>query len=49
MVNIEESLARWQLVRLFNLLQASDRQEHANWGTQGEEVHWIKVQVVIDH
>lgn len=49
MVNIEESLACWQLVRLFNLLEASDCQEHADWRTQGKEVHWFKVQSVVDH
>lgn len=49
MVNIEESLARGQLVRLFNLFQSSDCQEHADRRTQGEEIHWLKVQRVVDH
>ena len=49
MVNIEESLARGQLVRLFDLFQASDCQKHANWRTQGEEINRLKVQSVINH
>ncbi len=49
MVNVEESLARGQLVRLSNLFQPSDRQEHADRRTQGKEIHWLKVQRVVDH
>lgn len=49
MVNIEESFARGQLVRLFNLFQSSHCQEHSDWRTQGEEIHWLKVQRVVDH
>lgn len=49
MVNIEESLARGQLVRLFDLFQSSDSQEHADWRTQGKEIHWLKIQSVVDH
>lgn len=49
MVDIEEPLARGQLVRLLDLLQSSDRQEHADGRTQGEENHRLKVQSVVDH
>lgn len=49
MVNIVKALACWQLVGLFNLLQATDRQEHANRRTQGEKIHWLKIQRVVDH
>lgn len=49
MVNIEEAFAGRQLVRLLDLLQASDGQEHADGRTQGEEIHRLKVQGVVDH
>lgn len=49
MINIEESFACGQLVRLFNLLQASNCKEHANRRTQRKEIHWFKVQRVVDH
>lgn len=49
MVNIEESLACGQLVGLFDLFQPSDCQKHPDWRTQGEEIHWLEVQRVVDH
>lgn len=49
MVNIEESFARGQLVALFNFFQSSNCQEHADRRTQGKEIHWLKVQSVVDH
>ena len=49
MVDVEESLARGQLVRLLDVLQSSDCQEHANRRTQSEEIHWLKVKTVVDH
>lgn len=49
MVNIKESLACGQLVRLLDLFQSSYCQEHADGRTQGKEVHWLKVQRVVDH
>ncbi len=49
MVNIKESLACWQLVRLLNFFHSSYCQEHADGRTQGKEVHWLKVQRVVDH
>lgn len=49
MVNIIKSWARRQLVGLLNLLQSPDGQEHANRRAQGKEVHWLKVQRVVDH
>lgn len=49
MVNIEESLACGQLIRLFDLLQPSDSQEHPDWRTQSKEIHWLKVQRMVHH
>lgn len=49
MVNVEEPLARGQLVGLLDLFQASDGQKHPDRRTQGEEVHRLKVQGVVDH
>lgn len=43
MVNIEESLARGQVVRFLNLLQSSDCQEHPDGRTQSKEILKIKV------
>lgn len=48
MINIEESLACGQLVRLFDILKSSYSQEHADWRTQGKEIHRLKVQSVVD-
>lgn len=48
MINIKESLACGQLVRLFDLLKSSYSQEHADWRTQGKEIHRLKVQSVVD-
>lgn len=48
MINIEESPARGQLVRLFDLLESSHSQEHADGRTQGKEIHRLEVQSVVD-
>ena len=48
-VDVEEAFTGGQLVVLLDPLQASDRQEHANRGAQGEEVDRLKVQSVVDH
>lgn len=49
MVNVIESLARGQLVGLLDPLQSTHSQEHANRGAQGKEIHWLKIQRVVDH
>lgn len=49
MVYVEESPARGQLVVLFNLLDTSDRQEHADRRAEGEEICRLKVQRVVDN
>lgn len=49
MVNVIESLARRQLVGLLDLLQSPDSQEHADRRAQGKEIHWLKIQRVVDH
>ena len=49
MVDVEEALAGGKLVRLFNLFQPSDGQEHADRRAQGEEIHRLKVQCVVYH
>ena len=49
MVNVEESLAGGQLIGLFDPLQTSYCEEHANRGAQGKEVCRLKVQCMIDH
>lgn len=49
MVNVEESLAGRQLIRLLNSLQTSYCEEHADRGAQGKEVGRLKVQGMIDH
>ena len=49
MIYVEESSACGQLVGLFNLFNSSDRQEHTNWGAQGKETYWLKVQGRVDN
>lgn len=49
MIDIKEPFARGQLVRVLDPLQTSDRQKHADRRTQGEEVHLVKVQSLVNH
>lgn len=49
MVDVIESLARGQLVGLLDLLQSPDSQEHADRRSQGKEIHWLKIQRVVDN
>lgn len=48
-VNVEEPPACGQLVVLFDLFDTSDRQEHADRRAEGEEIHRLKVQRVVDN
>lgn len=49
MVYVEESPACGELVALFNLFNSSDGQEHSDRRAEGEEIHRLKVQRVIDN